>query len=394
MAKTIERLSDTQIRALTKEGLYPDGGNLYLKVSEHGKSWIFRFKRRGRTRDMGLGAYPAIRLSAARKLAEERRVELQAGVDPIEARRQRLAADQPKKAKMISFADAAGQYIADNEQDWRNAKHRYQWRQSLDSYALPVIGKLNVAEIEVDDIERALRPIWRTKAETASRLRGRIERILDWAKVRKFRDGENPARWKANLDVLLKDQKAEVQHFASVPWAEIPAFMAELRRRDNISARALEFAILTAARTIEVIGALWTELDLGDAVWNVPAARMKAKRPHSSPLCERALVILEEMPRLAGNAFIFPGARPKRGLSNMAMLQLLRELRPGLTVHGFRSSFRTWAAEATNFPREVAEQQLAHAYMEKTESAYQRGDLLQKRRELVEAWCAFCTGKV
>ena len=292
------------------------------------------------------------------------------------------------------MADA---YIAAHEASWRNAKHRQQWRNTLDTYADPILGKLPVAQVEVGDVMRVLEPLWREKTETASRLRGRIESVLDYATARGWRSGENPARWRGHLDNLLpaRSKVAKVEHHAALPWREIGAFMAALAEEEGVSALALRFAILTAARTGEVIGARWSEIDMQAAVWTVPADRMKAAREHRVPLSDAALDVLREVAKLRtepeADGFVFPGGKAGKPLSSMALLMLLRRMERGdLTAHGFRSTFRDWCAEATNYPREVAEAALAHTLRDKTEAAYQRGDLMEKRRRLMAEWATFC----
>jgi integrase len=298
----------------------------------------------------------------------------------------------------VTFAQVADIYIAAHEPSWRNAQHRYQWRKTLSTYAAPILGRLPVAEIEVGDVMRVLEPMWRGKTETAARLRGRIEAVLDYATARGWRSGENPARWRGHLANLLPapSKIAKVNHHPALLWRDIGAFMGRLAKDDGVSALALQFVILTAARTGEVIGARWSEMDLGLAVWTVPAERMKAGREHRVPLSDQALAVLRVVAKLRTNpradGFVFPGGKPGKPLSSMALLMLLRRMARGdLTTHGFRSTFRDWCAEATNYPREVAEAALAHALRDKTEAAYQRGDLMEKRRCLMEEWAVFCT---
>jgi integrase len=396
MAQTIGRLSALKVAKLKEPGYVADGGNLYFRVAPSGaRGWIFRFALGGRTRDMGLGAYPDISLAVARDLAEKFRASVKEGVDPIERRRGDLAAQRVATAKNLTFDECARAYVEDHEAAWRNAKHRAQWTSTLNGYASPVFGKLPVAAIDTGLVMRVLKPIWRKKTETASRLRGRIESVLDWARVHGYRSGENPARWKGNLDHLLpaKSKVRPVQHHPALPFSEIAAFMAELRACPDGAARALEFTILTAARTNETIAATRAEIDTREKAWNLPAARMKAGKDHRVPLSKRALAILEATGSSnAKDAFIFEGRNRDRPLSNMAMLKLLERMgRNDLTVHGFRSTFRDWAAERTNFPNEVVEMALAHAVEDKTEAAYRRGDLFEKRRRLMEQWAEFCS---
>jgi integrase len=317
-------------------------------------------------------------------------VAVRADINPIEERRARRVVEEPPK--VTTFEDAAERYIAAHESSWRNAKHRYQWRATLRDYAFPVIGNKDVAAVDLDDVLRILEPIWTEKGETATRLRGRIEAVLDWCKVRGLRDAENVARWKGHLKHLLpaRNKQNGIQHYAALPWREIPEFMARLRAVDAIGARALEFTILTAARTVETLGAQWSEIDFAASVWQVPGSRMKAGKEHRVPLTAEALAILGDIPRLHGNPFIFPGVKKGRGLSNLAMLMTLRRIRPGLTVHGFRSSFRDWAGESTGFAREIAEASLAHTIGNAVERSYRRGDFFDKRCRLMASWATYC----
>ncbi len=392
MATTTNRLTAVGIKNLKGKGLYADGGGLYLRVTDNGtKGWIFRFARDGRTRDMGLGTCADISLASAREIGEECRKQLKQGLDPIETRKKSNGA-QNGSANTVTFREAVERYITAHEPAWKNAKHRQQWRNTLASYAVPVIGEINVAAIATEDILRVLEPIWQTKPETAVRVRGRIENVLDWCRARKLREGANPALWRGHLKHLLpaRKKKGNVRHHPAMPWQELPTFMTQLRANSAISARALEFTILTAARTSEAILATRSEFDLDEAVWHVPATRMKASVEHRVPLSERARDIIAGLPQIEGNTYVFAGARPSRPLSSMAMLELLRGLRPGLTVHGFRSTFRDWAAEETNFPSEVVEMALAHTIENEVERAYRRGDLFQKRRALMDAWAGYC----
>lgn len=389
MARSRNRLTDLRVKALKDEGLHPDGDGLYLKVTQTGtKSWVYRFKIAGKLRGMGLGKYPAVPLSAAREQAAENYILVKRGIDPIEQRRQQAA---PAVKHIVTFAEAAQRYIAAHEKSWRNPKHRQQWANTLAEYAGPVIGAKDVAEVSTDDVLRILEPIWAEKAETAGRVRGRIENVLDWAKVRELRAGENPARWRGHLAHLLpaRNKTKTVRHHPALPWREIPAFMAQLRANSCLSARALEYTILTATRTGESIDAQWPEVNIRERVWTIPKERMKAGREHRVPLTDAAADILAGLPHLAGNPHLFPGVY-KRPLSKWAMLELVRGMRPGLTVHGFRSTFRDWAAEMTAFPRELAEAALAHITGSAVERAYQRGDLFDKRRKLMQAWAEFC----
>jgi len=381
---------------MTKPGRYADGGGLYLQVGPTGgKSWLVRYMRHGKAHQMGLGALAALTLAEARNKAADVRRLLVNGVDPLEARRVEMASERAKTAHGMTFSQCAAAYITAHREGWRNPKHRQQWENTLATYAEPVFGALPVAAIDLPLVMKVLEPIWKEKPETASRLRGRIETILDWATVRGFRQGENPARWRGHLDKLLpaRSKVAIVEHHAALPYAEIARFMAELRQRNAVAARALEFLILTASRTSETLEAVWPEIDLKNKVWTIPAERMKAGRDHRVPLAPQAVAVLTEMAALRGreSEWVFPGTRPKRPLSSMALLMLLRRMDwPDLTAHGFRSTFRDWTSETTAFPSEVAEAALAHAVADKVEAAYRRGDLFDKRRDLMEAWAAFC----
>jgi integrase len=381
------------VKGIDQKGMYHDGGGLYLQVSAAGtKSWIYRFTMDGRAREMGLGPLNAISLAEARKRAAEcRRMRLDR-IDPIEARSEHRSWKKLEAAKGMTFDACAAAYLDAHNDSWRNAKHREQWRNTLSSYAGPVFGSLPVQAVDLTLVMKALEPIWKAKPETASRLRGRIEAVLDWATVRGYRKGENPARWRGHLDKLLP-ARAKIQkvvHHPALPYSEIADFMAPLRSQEGIAARALEFLILTAARTGEIIGARWDEVDLNEKVWVVPGARMKAGREHRVPLSGPALAIIKKMNEIRESDFVFPGGKKAMPLSNMAMLALLKRIgRHDLTSHGFRSTFRDWAAESTTFPREVVEMALAHTIENKVEAAYRRGDLFKKRWQLMEAWARF-----
>jgi integrase len=350
----------------------------------------------GRAREMGLGPRALYSLAEARAAAQEARKLRHQGIDPIEARRAAKVQKRLDAAKAMTFQECAHAYIAAHRAGWRNGKHAAQWEATLATYAGPVIGAFPVAAVDTALVMKVIEPLWATKPETASRLRGRIERVLDWAKVSGYRIGENPARWRGHLDHLLpaRSKVRKVEHHAALACAELPSFRVELCDKEGIAARALEFAILTAARTGEVIGARWSELDLLDKTWTVPTERMKARREHRVPLSASALAILEEMQghRAGNDGFVFPGGKNGKPLSNMAFLMLLRRMGRGdLTAHGFRATFKTWASERTSFQNEVVEAALAHVTGSKVEQAYQRGDMFEKRRRLMAAWSEFCT---
>jgi integrase len=403
--RTIRRLTAREVvhakppvdrRAL----MLPDGGNLYLQVTRDRthpdrihRSWVFRYELDGHRHDLGIGSAPdPVDLATARERAKALRLQLLDGIDPLAAKQQikrdrlaRLAAEK----RAMTFRQCAEACIASHEDGWSNAKHRAQWTQSLKEYAYPTLGNLAVDDITTAHVVRALEPIWRTIPVTASRVRARIEKVLSWAAVRGFRGGDNPARWRGHLAELFpaKGKMRDVEHFAAMPFSDVPAFFAELRQQGSLAARALELAILTAARSGEVLGATWHEIDLVAKTWTIPAKRMKAGKAHRVPLCDRAVAVLSALPR--GDGLVFPLAD-----SGNAMRELLQETRPGLTVHGFRSSFRDWAAERTNFPNHVVEAALAHTIPDKVEAAYRRGDLFEKRRRLMNDWAAWCARPV
>lgn len=386
-------LTALQVKKLTEPGYYADGAGLYLQVAKGGsKSWLFKFKLAGKAREMGLGSVNTFSLSEARERAREQRQRLADGIDPIAAKRETTLQRRMADASIITFDKAAARYIEDNAPGWRNDKHRQQWENTLATYASPIIGDLPVSRVDTAQVLRVLQPIWTAKAETASRLRGRIESVLDWAKVQDYREGENPARWKGHLDMTLpaRAKVQKVEHHAALPWRDLGAFVAALQAMPGIGALAVEFIILTACRTSEAINAQWSEFDLSAKVWTIPAERMKAGKEHAIPLSDAALAILSELREQGEGEFVFPGAKGGP-LSNMAGLQLLKRMdRADLTVHGFRSTFRDWAGESTAHPREVIEHALAHQLKDRAEAAYQRGSLFEKRRVLMADWAVYC----
>jgi integrase len=467
MPRVLHRLSAVQIKSLKDPGYYADGGNLYLQVTKAAqpaqddgssrartsharararltavipatqhdpslgattkaptptKSWVFRFTLAGRTRDMGLGKYPVVSLEKARELAARCRQQVAEGIDPIEARkgRQRQAA-----GRVMTFRECAAAYVKAHEASWVNAKHRAQWRSTLGlpredgsepkgNYpkaacpsVIAIIGARAVSEIDTADVMSCLQPLWDARLyETCSRVRGRIEKILDWAKVSGYRSGENPARWRGHLDQLLPSKRKvrSVKHHPAVPWKDIPAFMTQLRARDSVAARALEFGILTATRSQEFRRARWPEIDTEgpEPLWTVPGGRqgrMKRKskdeaKDHRVPLSKAAVALLEAVPRVGD--YVFPGQRKGDAISDTSIRDVLRDLgyaHDDATIHGFRSSFRDWAAEKTNFQNHVAEAALAHEIGDDVEAAYRRGELLAKRRQLMEAWAGYCASK-
>lgn len=396
--RQIGKLSALKVKRLKKPGYYPDGGSLWLQISKFGtKSWVFRFTLGGRSREMGLGSLHTVSLADARKAAEQCRKLRLDGIDPIEHRRAKRAAERLEAASAMPFDACAEAYIGAHEAGWRNAKHAAQWRSTLKTYVSPVFGRLPVQSIDVALVMKALEPIWNTKTETASRVRGRIEAVLDWAAARGYRRGDNPARWRGHLQNLLprRSKVQRVEHHAALPYTEIGEFIRELRTQDGVAAAALEFLIMTVTRTSETIGATWDEIDLDGGVWKIPADRIKTDKEHRVPLSPATKTILRRMNKARRNRYVFPGVGSDRHLSNMAMLALLKRMkRSNLTVHGFRSTFRDWAAEQTNYPREVAEMALAHAVSDKVEAAYRRGDLFKKRQRLMGEWGRYCGSPV
>ncbi|HRI91771.1 MAG TPA: integrase arm-type DNA-binding domain-containing protein [Accumulibacter sp.] len=392
MARAIKRLTPLAVSKASKRGLYPDGAGLYLQIGPTGaKSWIFRFMLNGKARAMGLGPTHAMNMTEARGHAAECRKQLFHGKDPIEVRKAAKLAKRLDDARAITFKQCADQYIETHRAGWKNAKHAAQWESTLQSYVHPVIGELSVAAIDTDLVVKCLSGIWTKKTETASRVRGRIESILDWATSSNYRQGENPARWRGHLDNLLAppSRVAKVVHHPALPYADTAVFMAGLRKQGGMGARAVEFAILTAARSGEVRGATWTEINLELALWVIPAGRMKAEKEHRVPLSSGAIALLRELPCLGD--VVFPGAREGKPLSDMSLTAVLRRMgRADITVHGFRSTFRDWCSESTNFPREVCEHALAHSLPDKVEAAYRRGDLIEKRTMLMQEWSDFC----
>ncbi len=393
MPRELNKLNTLAVSRAKTRGYLSDGGGLYLQVGPTGsKSWVFRFRDGPKLKEMGLGSTHTLTLSEAREAALLCRKQRLAGLDPIALRHGARATARLEAAKAITFEQCATAYIESHKASWQNAKHAAQWGSTLKTYAYPIFGNLPVAGIDTGLVLKAIEPIWSTKTETASRLRQRIEAVLDWARVRGYRDGENPARWKGHIDHSLpaRAKVAKVEHHAALPYSEIGSFMAQLRAQPGNSALALEFAILTAARTGEVLGACWTEFDLTKSIWTIPADRMKAGKEHRVPLSAPALAILSKLEKHKSGEFVFPGGKTGKPLSGMALLMTLRRMdRADLTAHGFRSTFRDWAAERTNYPREVAEMALAHTVGDKVEAAYRRGDLFHKRIKLMEAWAIF-----
>jgi integrase len=404
MARQQQRLSALQVTKLAKPGLYGDGGGLTLQITATGaKSWLFRYMVAGKPFGMGLGPTHTVSLAEARQKALEARKLLIDGINPLAAKKQNQIAAALANAKMMSFDQCAEAYILAHKAGWKNAKHGDQWTNTLNTYASPVFGHLPVAEIDTGLVVKCLAPIWESKTETASRVRGRIESVLGWATTSGYRTGENPARWKGHLENLLAtiSKSSRTKNHPSLPWQRIGAFMSALRAREGVSARAVEFAILTACRSGEVRGAKWAEFDTAGKLWTIPAERMKAKREHQVPLSDAALALLESMPKDDDVDVVFAGTKGQP-LSDMSLTAVIRRMNgdekpvwadangDSITVHGFRSTFRMWAAESTNYPREVAEHALAHQLPDAVERAYQRGSQFAKRAALMSEWAVYC----
>lgn len=393
MPRAINRLSPMKVTKTTEPGLYGDGGGLYLQITNAGvKSWLFRYMLHGKARGMGLGPLHTIGLGEARALALNCRRQLLDGIDPIDARNAERTAKRVAAANEMTFEQCATSYIEAHRAGWKNAKHADQWTSTLKTYAYPVFDSFPVSAIDSALVMKVLEPIWTTKTETASRLRGRIESVLDWATVRGYRSGDNPARLKGHLDTLLpkRSRVQQVKHHPALPYAELAEFVKRLRAEEGAAARSLELLILTATRTSEVIEATWEEFDIDSALWVIPANRMKMGKEHRVPLSARAIEIVKAQQAVKQNNYVFPGTRYGKPLSNMAMLQLLKRMnRTDITAHGFRSTFRDWAGETTNYPREVCEAALAHGIKDKAEAAYARGDLFMKRAALMDDWATY-----
>ena len=403
MPRGLNLLSDkfTQKKDL-KPGLYSDGGGLCLQVSSFNtKSWVFRYMIAGRARKMGLGDFELVGLKKARDKRSAAYALVKDGIDPIDERAARLSARAAEKAKALTFKECAESYIEAHKAGWKNAKHAAQWTATLETYAYPTIGKLQVQDIETVHIEKILRPIWNEKTETASRVRGRIEKVLDRAKALGLRSGDNPARWTGHLSELFpaKSQVAPVEHHPAMPYAELPAFMAKLRAKDSVSARALEFTILTTCRTGDSIGAIREELNLREKLWTIPKERVKGKKgarrkDHVIPLSKAATAALDAVSE--EGQYLFPGGKEGAGLSNAAMSELLKGMGYSpdyATVHGFRSTFKDWCSDMTSFPNEMSEVALSHTVSDKVEAAYRRGNMVERRRQMMEAWAKYCDGK-
>jgi integrase len=385
-------LSAREVATVSEPGMYADGGNLYLRIGPTGaRSWIFRYKHGDKRHDHGIGPVSLYSLAEAREKVIDLRRGLREGLDPIDQQRGKKQLAAIEAAKSMTFRQCAEAYVAAHRAGWKSFKHGQQFGATLERIAHPVFGDLPVQAVDVGLIMKALEPVWTVTPETASRVRGRIESVLDWASVRGYRSGDNPARWRGHLEALLpkKSKVRAVKHHVALPYSEVSDFMTKLRGRSGVAARAFEFMILTAARTSEVIGATWSEIDFQARTWTIPPSRMKAAREHRTPISEPVLAILERMKEQGQSDLIFPG--PAGRLSHIAMLRVLERMGRGdLTAHGFRSTFSDWCAECTGYPAEVREMALAHAVSNRVESAYRRGDLFEKRRALAAAWAKFC----
>ncbi|RAU22679.1 integrase [Paramagnetospirillum kuznetsovii] len=401
MSRALNKLTDKMVKSLLDVGSYSDGGGLEIQVAAGGsRNWVFRFMLRGRRRQMGLGGYPTVSLATARQKVATARALVAAGIDPLDHREEAAKVLKVAEAKKRTFRQAAEAYITDQEPGWKNPRLAKLWRNTLTTYAFPVFGDWLVEDVDTAAVMDVLRPLWlggegtKPKSETASRVRMRVENILDWARVQGLRSGENPARWKGHLDHLLPAQSkvTRIQHHPAMSYSEVGAFMADLRGREALAARGLELLILTAARTSEVLEARWSEFDLDGATWTIPPERMKIDREHRVPLSTRAVDILRQLhgDRIS-DTWVLPGGKPDKPLSNMAFLVLLRRMnRTEITPHGFRSTFRDWAAEETSTPNHVVEMALAHSIRNAAEAAYRRGDLFEKRRRLMQDWADWC----
>ncbi|MFZ4539647.1 tyrosine-type recombinase/integrase [Propionivibrio sp.] len=392
MTRKAKELGALEVGRLDTPGFHAVGGvsGLALKVSDTGaRYWILRVMIGGKRRDMGLGGFPDVTLAGARDAAREARAKIKAGIDPIDDAKAKRSALAASRAASVTFSEATMKYIAAKESEWSNKSHASQWLASLTAYAFPMIGKVFVRDIGQAQVMSVIEPLWLTKNVTATRVRARIEKVLDWATVRGYRTGENPARWRGHLESLLaKPNKVQsVEHFPALPFDEIGAFMVKLRQQESIPLRAVEFAILTAVRLNEVTGAAWSEINLAESTWTIPKERMKMDKEHRVALSDEAVAVLNVMPRTSD--LIFP-SRKGAELAGQVMRDALSRVHGGITIHGFRSTFRDWASERTSYPKDVAEMALAHSIGSKVEEAYRRGDLFEKRRLMMRDWAKFC----
>lgn len=395
MARKAKEMGALEVKNLTSPGLHFVGGvaGLALQVSPSGgKSWVLRAVIGTKRRDMGLGGFPDVPLASAREAARAARAKIKSGIDPIEEARTARSSLKASQTAALTFKQAASNFIESHKASWKNEKHAQQWENTLASYAHPRIGHLLISDIGLAQVLSVIEPIWKAKPETASRLRGRVETILDWATARGHREGLNPARWKGHLDKLLPkpNKVAKVKHHPALDAADMSEFMSRLQEQTGVSARALEFAILTAARSGEARGASWAEIDLQGKTWIIPGHRMKAGKEHRVPLSDAAVRLLEATPRTAGSDLLFTS--PKGGqLSDMALSAVTRRMGAACVPHGFRSTFRDWVSECTHYPGDMAEMALAHTISDKVEAAYRRGDMFEKRRALMNDWATHCT---
>jgi integrase len=394
VTRTLNRLSALKVQRAKEPGMYADGGSLYLRVAEGGsKQWIFRYVTNGRMRDMGIGPAHTLTLEEAREEATEARKLRLKGIDPIAHKHARRAAQLAEDAKAMTFRQCAEQFIKENEHKWTNPKHRHDWRASLDTHVYPTLGNLPIAAVDTPLVLKVIKPLWERVPETGRRVRGRIEAVLAWATVHHYRAGDNPARWQGHLEHALpaRAEIAPVEHHAAMPYAEVPAFFAKLKNDSSALAACLEFTILTAARRAEATEAVWSEVDLDAATWTIPGSRMKAGEEHRVPLSPPAVAVLKRMAEVRTSEYVFPGKIAGHPVSGRGVTALAKRVAgDDTTLHGFRSSFRDWASERTSFPNEVCEMALAHAIPNAVEKAYRRGELLDKRRRLMDAWAEFC----
>jgi integrase len=395
LARSLHRLSALKVARAKRPGMYADGGSLYLRVAPGGsKQWIFRYVANGRMRDMSLGAVHTFNLAEARERATEARKLRADGIDPLTHKHAQRAALRAANAKAMTFKQCTEGFIRDNEAKWTNAKHQHDWQASLARYAYPVLGELSVAAIDTPLVLKVIKPLWQRVPATASRVRGRIENVLGWATVHHYRTGDNPARWQGHLEHALpaRSEVAAVEHHAALPYTDVPAFMAKLKRKTSVASAALQLVTLTATRRGEATDATWEEVDIDNRVWTIPGTRMKSGREHRVPLSPAAVAVLKGMSAIRVSDYVFPGraeGRPVHGASVAGLAKRVAGV--DITVHCLRSSFRDWCAERTSFPHEVAEMALAHAIPSAVEKAYRRGDLFEKRRRLMDAWASFCS---
>ncbi|MEJ1381615.1 MAG: integrase arm-type DNA-binding domain-containing protein [Candidatus Sedimenticola sp. (ex Thyasira tokunagai)] len=398
MARQIEKLTPVKVRQEKKPGWYADGAGLYLQVSPTlSKSWVYRYQVGGRERRHGLGRYSekGVTLKEAREAAAVCDRLRKEGIDPIDHKKRQEAINALESVKGMTFKDCADKYIESHRRGWKSPKHAQQWENTLATYAAPIIGALSAKDVDVGLVLKVLEPIWHDKPETATRVRQRVESVLDWATARGYRTGENPARWKGHLDKLLpkRSKVQKVKHHEAMHYLAVPEYYLDLLTHETMAARALSFIILTGVRSSEAREAAWSEIDLEAGVWAIPAERMKSGRFHRVPLTDEAVSLLEKVKPFSLDGLVFPGMKRNHSISAAALRKHFKDQHPALTIHGFRSSFRDWCAEQTNYPRELAEAALAHVIKDQTEAAYQRGDMLERRRKVMEAWSIYCTTK-